>query len=123
MSEPKEKSAKQLAYEAQQADLAIYEKRMEKSTHRALVAELKRQSNKGYEGKGFVMNGVDFSELNQGRKVRNRASIASAEAAVLKIVLENTRTAPVFEFKRDGTPLRYAKKHQIGPGTLSHFLR
>ncbi len=123
MSEPKEKSQKQIDYEQRQADLAIYEKRMEKMSHRQLVKELGRRSNEGYSGKGFTMNGFDFSELNSARKSRNRAGEGNAWAAVLKVVLENTRGSSVLEFTKDGNPKRYARKDQIGAGTLTHFLR
>jgi hypothetical protein len=115
-TEKKEKSAKQLAYEAQQADLSLYEKRVEGMSHRALLAELKRKSNQGYEGKGFSMHGFDFADLNV-KKTRNRAGIGNAEAALCRIILENTKTSVQFEKGR------YARKDQVGLGTLSHFLR
>src|SRR5258708_618273 len=100
VSTPKEKSPKQIAHEQQQADLATFEKRIEGSSHRQLSADLRRLSNRGYEGKGFTMHGMDFNELNAGKKVRNRASLDNALASVLLTVLENTQTAPVFDFRR-----------------------
>lgn len=119
-STPKEKSPKQVAYEAAQAELAVYEKRVESMSHRQLVAELKLRSNQGYDGKGFSMNGMDFSELNSGKKIRNRAGLNNALATVLSTVLENTETAPVFDFR---APERRARRDQIGKGTLANYLR
>lgn len=118
----KEKSAKQIANEQAQADLALYEKKVEGMSHRQLVAELKKKANRGYEGKGFSMNGVDFSELNTGKKIRNRASLDNAFASVLQMILENTRTAPVFEFNQKGNPSRIARPDQIGDGKMLHYI-
>lgn len=121
-TETKEKSPKQVAYEQQQEELALYERRVEKMSHRQLVSELNRGSNQGYVGKGFTMNGLDFSELNVGKKIRNRAGLTNGLATVLKTVLENTKTAPVFDFDKKGNPSRYARPDQIGPGALPHYL-
>lgn len=122
-TEKKEKSPKQLAYEAQQADLALYEGRVQKMSHRQLLAELDRKSNIKYDGKGFSMHGNDFAELNCGRKKNNRAGVGNVEAVVARIILENTATAQVFEFDRKGNPVRWGRPDQKGFGTLSHYLR
>lgn len=90
---------------------------VEKLSHRQLRSELKRLSTRPYTGKGFVMNGVDFGD----RKTRNNAGLLNAEAIVNLIVLDNTKTAKVFDTHKDGRPKRYARKDQIGPGKLNSY--
>lgn len=122
-----EKTEKQLAYEAEQARLALFEKGVEKMTHRQLVSELNRTSRRKHVGKGFSMHGFNFADLNvkKGRRSNGETTslLDNAEAALCKIVLENTKTSPVFTFKKDGTPDRIARKDQIGSGQISHYLR
>ena len=69
------------------------------------------------------MHGNDFAELNAKRKRKSRAGAGNIVAIISKIVLENTKTAPVFEFDRKGNPARWGRKDQMGFGTLSHYLR
>lgn len=97
-----------------------YDLRVKGMSHRQLVAELKGVANRKYSGKDFCMNPPKGMPLEN----RNSAGLDNAEAVVLLTILENTRTSPVFEFKKDGiTPKRTARKDQIGSGTMSHFLR
>jgi hypothetical protein len=120
----KEKSEKQLAHEAKQAELAIFEKRVEKMSHRQLASELEKVADNKCGG-AFKMHGYDFADFNSTgkKKARNRAGLDNALAAVLKIVHENTKMSDVITFKADGTPDRFARKDQIGSGRVSHFLR
>lgn len=123
-----EKSAKQVIQEECAKELAAYGNAVEKMSHRQLSAELKRVANKGYDGKAFSMPaGMDFAELGasgKSKKIRTCAGLDNALAVVLRVVLENTKTSPVFDFKKDGiTPKRTARKDQIGKGTMSFYLR
>jgi hypothetical protein len=102
-----------------QVELQKYELRVKGMSHRQLVAELKGAANRKYNGKDFCMNPPKGMPLEN----RNSAGLDNAEAIVNLIVLENTQTAKVFEFKKNGDPKRFARKDQIGNGTMSHFLR
>ncbi len=85
---------------------------VETMSHRQLRAELKRAANRPYEGKGFVMGGVDFGDT----KKKTKAGLSNAIATVLGIVLDNTRIEPIVDNKRR------LRKDQIGPGKLNSYL-
>jgi hypothetical protein len=102
-----------------QVELQKYELRVKGMSHRQLVAELKGIANRKHNGKDFCMNPPKGMPLEN----RNSAGLDNAEAIVNLIILENTQTAKVLEFKKNGDPKRFARKDQIGNGTMSHFLR
>ena len=81
-------------------------------SHRQLRAKLKKVANRRYEGKGFVMGGVDFGDT----KKKTNAGLDNAFAVILGTILDNTRIEPFIE---DG---RRARKDQIGPGKLNSYL-
>lgn len=92
---------------------------VEKLSYRQLQAELKRESNRSYPGESaFVMGGVNFGDS----KKRNNAGLSNAFTTVLAVVHENTETAKVFEFHANGNPKRFARKDQIGPGKMKHYI-
>lgn len=102
-----------------QIELEQYDVRVRGMSHRQMVAELSGIANRRYNGKDFCMNPP------KGMPLENRVSsgLDNALAVVLLTVLKNTQTAKVFEFKKNGDPKRFARKDQIGPGRMSHFLR
>lgn len=102
-----------------QIDLEKYDVRVRGMSHRQLVAELEGRANKKYNGKEFVMNPPKGLPL----ETRESGGLDNAYAVVLLTVLQNTETAKVFEFKRNGDPKRFARKDQIGSGTMSSYLR
>ena len=102
-----------------QFDLDRYDIRVKGMSHRQLVSELKGVANRKYNGKEFVMNPPKGLPL----ETRESGGLDNALAVVLLTVLKNTQTAKVFEFKKNGDPKRFARKDQIGPGTMSHYLR
>ena len=120
MPEEKKQTAPAAKIEEPKFDAEKYELRVKGMSHRQLVAELRGIANRKLGGKDFCMNVPKGMPLEN----RNSAGLDNAEAVVLLTILTNTRTAPVFEFKKDGiTPKRFARKDQIGSGTMSHFLR
>lgn len=102
-----------------QIDLENYDVRVRGMSHRQLVSELSGVANRRYSGKEFVMNQPKGLPL----ETRESGGLDNALAVVLLTVLKNTQTAKVFEFKKNGDPKRFARKDQIGPGTMAHYLR
>lgn len=100
-------------------DLENYDVRVRGMSHRQMEAELSGIANRKYNGKDFCMNPP------KGMPLENRVGtgLDNALAVVLLTVLKNTMTAPVFEYKKNGDPKRFARKDQFGPGTISHYLR
>jgi hypothetical protein len=93
------------------------EQKVETMSHRQLRSELKKLANRSYEGKSFIMNGVDFGD----RKSKNNAGVLNAEAIVNLIVLDNTKIEKVIEFHENGNPKRFTRKDQFGPGKLNAY--
>ena len=102
-----------------QIDLENYDVRVRGMSHRQLVSELTGVANRKYNGKEFVMNPPKGLPL----ETRESGGLDNALAVVLLTVLKNTQTAKVFEFKKNGDSKRFARKDQIGPGRMSHYLR
>lgn len=100
-------------------ELENYDVRVRGMSHRQMVAELSGIANRKYNGKEFVMNPPKGLPL----ETRESGGLDNALAVVLLTVLQNTKTAKVFEFKRNGDPKRFARKDQLGTGTMSHYLR
>lgn len=102
-----------------QIELEKYDVRVRGMSHRQMVSELSGIANRKYSGKEFVMSPPKGLPL----ETRESGGLDNAYAVVLLTVLQNTETAKVFEFKRNGDPKRFARKDQIGPGVMSSFLR
>lgn len=102
-----------------QIDLEKYDLRVRGMSHRQMVSELSGIANRRYNGKEFVMNPPKGLPL----ETRESGGLDNAYAVVLLTILQNTQTAKVFEFKRNGDPKRFARKDQIGSGTMSSYLR
>lgn len=102
-----------------QIDLENYDVRVRGMSHRQMVSELSGIANRKYNGKEFAMNPPKGLSLD----TRESGGLDNALAVVLLTVLKNTQTAKVFEFKKNGDPKRFARKDQIGPGTMAYYLR
>lgn len=102
-----------------QIDLEKYDVRVRGMSHRQLVSELSGIADRKYSGKEFVMNPPKGLPL----ETHESGGLDNALALILLTVLKNTRTAKVFEFKKNGDPKRFARKDQIGSGTMLQYLR
>jgi len=94
---------------AREADRKVAEELAPKiphMSHRQLRAELVRIADRGKTKEG----------INGG--------LENAIASALLVVLDNTKTSPVFEFKPDGTPKRVARLDQINQlGRMASYPR
>lgn len=89
---------------AEQQRIELYGKNVEKMSHRQLRGELRRLIRREYAGK----------------PPEPQAGLNIALASVFLTVLDNTKTVPVFDFHKDGTPKRIARRDQINPFGVLH---
>jgi len=93
--------------EKERQRVELYGKNIEGMSHRQLQTELRKTIRREYTGK----------------PPQPQAGLTIAFATILSAVLENTKTATVFETDKKGRPTRVARPDQINPnGRLNSYL-